>query len=103
MAASGRANLLHYLLHLDLSGFEFRDVPDTEALLEQKERTRNGIELLVEEWCREGVAPYSHLDKPHVIITSGAMPYRHPVSIISFGQRHRRTFVGLVPIRIKEA
>ena len=72
MAAGGRANLLHYLLHLDLSGFEFRDVPDTEALLEQKERTRSGLDLLVEGWCREGVAPCSHSDKPHVIITSGS-------------------------------
>ena len=72
MAAGGRANLLHYLLNLDLSGFEFRNVPDTEALLEQKERTRSGIELLIEGWCREGVAPHSHPDKPHVIITTGS-------------------------------
>jgi hypothetical protein len=72
MAAGGRANLLHYLLNLDVSGFEFRNVPDTEALLEQKERTRSGIELLIEGWCREGVAPHSHPDKPHVVITTGS-------------------------------
>ena len=72
MAGGGRAHLLHYLLPLDLSGFEFRDVPETEALLEQKERTRSGIELLIEEWCRGGHCPYSRSDKPHVIVTSGS-------------------------------
>ena len=32
----GRENLLHYLLNYDLSKFEIRNVPQTEALLEQK-------------------------------------------------------------------
>jgi hypothetical protein len=72
MEAGGRANLLHYLLNLDISKFEIRDVPETDAMLEQQERTRNGIELLVEEWCREGIAPFSCNDKPHVIVTSGS-------------------------------
>ena len=72
MEAGGRANLLHYLLNLDISKFEFRDVPETDAMLEQQERTRSGIELLVEGWCRDGIAPFSHPDKPYVIVTSGS-------------------------------
>jgi hypothetical protein len=103
MAAGGRANLLHYLLSLDLSGFEFRDVPETEALKEQQERTRSGIELLVEEWCREGVAPYSHPDKPHVIVTSGsdaAIPSGFDNFIRSKAPEDLRR---LGPIRIKKA
>jgi len=47
-------------------------VPETEAMLDQQERTRNGVELMVEGWCRDGIAPFSHPDKPHVIITSGS-------------------------------
>jgi hypothetical protein len=47
-------------------------VPETDALLEQQERTRSGIELLVEEWCREGIAPFSRPQAPHVIVTSGS-------------------------------
>ena len=103
MAAGGRANLLHYLLNLDLSGFEFRDVPDTEALREQQERTRSGIELLIEEWCREGVAPYSHPDKPHVVVTTGsdaAIPFGFDNFIRSKAPEDLRR---LGPIRIKKA
>lgn len=72
MEASGRANLLNYLLNLDISQFEFRDVPETDALVEQQERTRKGVDLLVEEWCHEGHLPFSHPNKPHVIVTSGS-------------------------------
>jgi Family of unknown function (DUF5906) len=72
MEADGRANLLHYLLNLDISNFEFRNVPETEAMLEQQERTRNGVELLVEGWCRDGRAPFTRKEKPHVIVTSGS-------------------------------
>lgn len=36
MDEGGRENLLHYLLTLDLTGFEVRDVPQTEGLREQK-------------------------------------------------------------------
>jgi hypothetical protein len=72
MAAGGRASLLHYLLNLDISKFEFRDVPETDAMLEQQERTRNGIELMVEGWCRDGIALFSHSERPHVIVTSGS-------------------------------
>jgi Family of unknown function (DUF5906) len=103
MAAGGRANLLHYLLHLDLSGFEFRDVPDTEALLEQKERTRNGIDLLVEGWCREGVAPCSYPDKPHVIVTSGSDALQ-PSGLDNFiHSKAPEDLRRLGPIRIKRA
>ncbi len=103
MAAGGRANLLHYLLNIDLSGFEFRDVPETEALAEQQERTRNGIELMIEGWCREGVAPFSLPEKPHVIVTSGSdnmMPTGFDNFIQSKGPQDLRR---LGPIRIKRA
>ena len=91
------------MLHLDLSAFEFRDVPDTEALLEQKERTRSGLDLLVEGWCREGVAPCSYPDKPYVIVTSGsdAIP---PSGFDNFIQsKAPEDLRRLGPIRIKKA
>ena len=72
MEAGGRANLLHYLLNLDISKFEFRDVPETDAMGEQQERTRKGVDLLVEEWCHEGHLPFSQSKRPHVIVTSGS-------------------------------
>ena len=103
MEAGGRANLLHYLLNLDLSKFEFRDVPETEAMLDQQERTRNGVELMVEGWCRDGIAPFSHPDKPHVIVTSGSDDKIPRALTISFTPKHRRTFVGLARLRIKRA
>jgi hypothetical protein len=70
MKSGGYENLLHRLLTLDLSGFEFRDIPDTEALHEQQAHTRSGVDLLVEEVCSEGIVPAAHYQWPGFSITS---------------------------------
>jgi CRISPR-associated endonuclease Cas3-HD len=103
MKDGGRAHLLHYLLNLDISKFEFRNIPDTEAMQEQQERTRSGIELLVEGWCRDGVAPFSQPDRPQVIVTSGS-DAKIPSGFDNFIQtRAPEDLRRLGPTRIKRA
>ena len=46
MDNGGRAALLHYLLNLDISGFDVRAVPQTAALADQKTRSRRGVDRL---------------------------------------------------------
>ena len=51
-------------------------------------------------WSKDGVGRASHhvrIQTSHTLSSRvAAMPYRHPVSTISFNLRHRRTSVGLV-------
>ena len=68
---------------------------------EQQERTRSGIELLVEGWCRDGVAPFSQPDRPQVIVTSGS-DAKIPSGFDNFIQtRAPEDLRRLGPIRIK--
>jgi hypothetical protein len=67
----GRSALLHYLLNRDISGFDIRKVPMTEALAEQKAHSRKGIDALVELLAAEGSLPVAKGDAHHVAITSG--------------------------------
>src|SRR2546423_4015468 len=72
-------------------------------MVEQQERTRSGVELLVEEWCGEGIAPFSDSSKPHVIITSGSdsmMPWGFDNFIQTKSPQDLRR---LGPTRIKRA
>ena len=48
------ARFLHHLLGLDLGGFDFRDVPQTAALAEQKILTFDSFDSFVFESLREG-------------------------------------------------
>src|SRR5215469_10479105 len=48
MDARGREALLHHLLDRDLSSFNVRDVPQTDALADQKAHTRRGVDRVVE-------------------------------------------------------
>jgi hypothetical protein len=67
----GRAALLDFLLNRDLTNFNIRAVPQTQALADQKARSRRGVDLLVELLASEGVLPNAHAAYPAVTVTSG--------------------------------
>jgi Family of unknown function (DUF5906) len=71
MDNGGRAALLHHLLHRDLSGFDVRYVPQTEALAEQKAHSRRGLDRLVEMIAHGGVVPNVHTLHANVAVTTG--------------------------------
>jgi Family of unknown function (DUF5906) len=71
MDNSGREALLYHLLSRDLSRFDVRLVPHTQALAEQKAHSRRGVDRLVEIICHNGMLPSVHIDYPDVAITSG--------------------------------
>jgi Family of unknown function (DUF5906) len=71
MENGGRAALLDYLLKRDLSGFDVRHMPQTEALAEQKAHSRRGIDRLVEIIANAGVLPNVHTLHPDVAVTTG--------------------------------
>ena len=71
MKDGGRAALLFLLQERDLSDFNVRQVPQTEALAEQKAHSRRGIDLLVEHLARDGQLPCANLTFPNVAVTSG--------------------------------
>jgi Family of unknown function (DUF5906) len=71
MENGGRAALLDFLQRRDLSQFNVRAVPLTEALAEQKAHSRRGIDRLVENIAHSGVLPSSHPLHPNVAVTSG--------------------------------
>jgi Family of unknown function (DUF5906) len=70
METGGREALLHLLLFRDLSGFEIRKVPQTAALADQKQRTRRGIDALIEHIAAEGQLIEAHDLRPDVAVTS---------------------------------
>jgi hypothetical protein len=72
LADGGTANLLHYFLTYDLTGFDVTQVPQTKALEEQKAMTRNGIDALVEMIAQNATLPCAHYKSADVAITSGA-------------------------------
>ncbi len=57
LKAGGYANLLHFLLTYDLTGFEPRHVPQTAALAEQKRATAEEWLKPILDMAAEGVAP----------------------------------------------
>jgi hypothetical protein len=71
MENGGREALLQFLLHRDLSGFEVRRVPQTDALAQQKAHSRRGIDALIEHIAYEGILPAADMSKHDVAITTG--------------------------------
>ena len=71
MNDGGREALLHDLLKRDLSAFNVRNVPKTDALADQKALSRTGIDRLVEILAHEGILPSAHSMQPHIAVTSG--------------------------------
>jgi hypothetical protein len=71
MENGGRQALLHVLLNRDLTNFNVRLVPQTEALAEQKTHSRRGVDRLVEILCHNGYLPWARDLYPDVAVTSG--------------------------------
>jgi Family of unknown function (DUF5906) len=71
MNNGGRSALLFVLQERDLSDFNVRQVPQTDALAEQKAHSRRGVDLLVEILANDGTLPSSHMAYPNIAITSG--------------------------------
>jgi hypothetical protein len=74
MATGGREALFHMLMTRDLSSFNKRQIPQTEALAEQKALGRNGIDGFIEDACRTGIipclaVPYSDRKNPTLTFT----------------------------------
>src|SRR5262249_26557911 len=71
MESGGREALLHLLLNRDISKFDPRRVPQTEALAEQKAFSRRGMDRLIEIIAYDGVVPAIDSIGPNVAITTG--------------------------------
>jgi hypothetical protein len=71
MDNGGREGLLHHLLNRDLSSFNVRFVPQTQALAEQKAFSRRGIDRLVEIIAHGGILPAVHSIYTDVAVTTG--------------------------------
>jgi Family of unknown function (DUF5906) len=71
MFAGGQEALLHLLMTRDISKFDVRNVPKTEALAKQKEMTRRGLDRVVEKVAHDGVLPCTHREYFDVAMTSG--------------------------------
>jgi hypothetical protein len=69
--SGGYEALMHFLMNYDLTGFNIRNVPKTDALLEQKSMTRAGIDALIENLAMSGQLPNGHGRYPDVAITTG--------------------------------
>ena len=57
LKAGGYAAMLHYLQAVDLSGFDVRQCPKTDALENQKRLSRKGVDALVESVCNDARVP----------------------------------------------
>jgi hypothetical protein len=71
MESGGREALLDYLRRRDLSQFNVRLVPQTEALAEQKQHSRRGIDRFIEILAHDGLLPSVSLTHPNVAVTTG--------------------------------
>jgi Mesyanzhinovviridae DNA primase len=71
MDNGGRAALLEYLLRVPIKDFDVRAVPQTEALADQKTRSRRGVDRLVEMVAHSGILPATDPVHANVAITTG--------------------------------
>jgi hypothetical protein len=71
MKAGGLEALLYELLNRDLSNFDIRKVPHTQALAQQKQFSRRGVDQLIENLAHNGVLPNAHEKNPSIAITTG--------------------------------
>jgi hypothetical protein len=108
MNSGGREALLHSLQHRDISDFDPRRVPQTEALAEQKLHSRRGIDRLVEMIAHDGVVPAADFASSCTIaITTGEekgeglLPCRKKVSaraeapVLRCGGHHPQEAMGV--------
>jgi hypothetical protein len=66
----GREALLYMLLNLDISRFKVWKVPQTAALADQKQRSRRGVDALVEHMAAEGQLLEAHDLYPDIAVVT---------------------------------
>ena len=71
MTSGGREELLRLLRTRDLSDFNVRNVPQTDALADQKALNRRGVDRLIEIIASNGVLPAGHTTFCNIAVTSG--------------------------------
>ena len=71
MANGGAAALMHRLLQRDLTGFDIRDRPLTEALRQQQRYSIRGTDALIKHLCGEGILLDVHDRYAHIAVTTG--------------------------------
>jgi hypothetical protein len=72
LEGGGREAMLYDLLHHDLCDWHPRkDIPQTTALMEQKEESLHGVDALVAALCHDGALPYPRGDDPGTCVTGG--------------------------------
>jgi hypothetical protein len=76
MDNGGREALLHTLLNMDITGFRVWDVPQTAALMDQKQRSRHGVDALVEHMVTEGQLLEAHDLHPDIAVSSERSDHR---------------------------
>jgi hypothetical protein len=75
MNAGGREALLHYLLTLDLSGFDVRDVPKTDEHKIQKSLSMSPEDQWITDIAEHGVLASSLSDRPNVAYSNSTGLY----------------------------
>lgn len=70
LLAGGYEAMMHDLSTMDLTGFDVRQCPKTDALNKQKAYSRRGIDAIVEDACNTGLPPCHHHRIPGYSITS---------------------------------
>jgi hypothetical protein len=70
MNNGGREALLDHLLKRDLSRFNVRNVPQTDALADQKAHSRRGVDRVIEIVAHSGILPSAHSQYPNIAVTS---------------------------------
>jgi hypothetical protein len=67
----GQAAFLHDLLHMDLTGFDPREVPNTVALAEQKQRSLSPFDAWWLSLLHDGYLPDAFSDRSNIAPTNG--------------------------------
>jgi hypothetical protein len=72
LSSGGLEAMLYDLLHTDLGSWHPRqDIPETEALLEQKAESLHGMDALVADLANAGRLPYPVTGKPNICSSLG--------------------------------
>lgn len=90
MERGGREALLHFLLERDLSGWDFRQAPDTATLTDQKLRSLAPVQRAVFDALATGAHPLALVDGESVFVVTEQWATEAGVSAHSLGREIRR-------------
>lgn len=86
MERGGREALLHFLLERDLSGWDFRQAPDTATLTDQKLRSLAPVQRAVFDALATGAHPLALVDGESVFVVTEQWASEAGVSAHSLGR-----------------